>query len=314
MYRTSPRSSRLTPRPLLASILALFLVVLLGAPAGFQSSASATPVPAPQQKILLLHDSVANGARNPIHDAFAPIEIEWVGFGGLHVYAAVELLKDRPDLLTSHVVIELGTNYDNVAKDFREDLDDLMEILADAEHVLWLKPSIFRAKINEVHAEIDAATRRYPNLHAVDWNAVTAANTQYTITDNIHLQGDGGKALANFMHDNITGVNDWNRIPQGNLGRVRVKGNRVTLKGWAFDPDIKRQIKLQIMIDGKHAGNVKTKRKKPSLARRLNHESDRLGFTRRFDLEKGEHNICVKADNNDGLGKILIGCDVITVK
>ncbi len=314
MHRSPTLPAAVTLRRLSALVISLVVTLSLLVPGAIQKPAGATPVPEAGDKILLLHDSVANGARNPIADVFAPRSVEWVGFGGLHVYNVVDILKDRPDLITSHVIVELGTNYDNVAEDFREDIDDLMEILADAEHVLWIKPSIFRVKINEVHAEIDAATRRHPNLHAVDWDAVTSVNTHYTTTDNIHMQGPGGQALADFMHDNLLGVVPWNRIPEGNLGRVRTKGNRVTVKGWAFDPDIKGQIKLQITVDGKPFGNVKTKRKKSKLAKRLGHESSRLGFTRRFNLEPGKHTICVTADNKDGLPKLLIGCDKVTIR
>lgn len=317
MQPLPPTSSRSHRGPVWAAICLVLLVMLVvpsAAPSILQTEADASPVPDPEKRILLLHDSVANGARVAITDTFADHEIEWVGFGGLHVYTAVELLRDRPDLLTSHVIIELGTNYDNDADEFRDDLYELMEILGDAEHVLWLKPSIFRKKINDIHAEIDAATRRYPNLHAVDWGAVTAANTSYTTTDDIHMVGDGKQALADFMYDNLTDGDSWNRIPQGKMTKVRVKGNRVTVKGWAFDPDVQRQIKLQIIVDGKAAGNVKTKRKKPNLAKRLEHESNRLGYSRRLTLSEGQHTICVLADNKDGLDKIVIGCQVATVK
>ncbi len=304
--------SAVRPAAILA-VVSLVLSVLLLVPATSQSPAGATPPPETGDRILLLHDSVANGARNPIADVFEGRHVEWVGFGGLHVWAAVEILKDRPDLIEKNVIVELGTNYDNDPVKFRNDLDDLMALLSDADHVLWLKPSIFRVKIKDVHVEIDAATRRYPNLHAVDWGAVTAANTHFTTADNIHMQGLGGQALADFMHDNLTGVEEWNRIPQGNMGRARVKGNKVQVHGWAFDPDIAGQIKLQILVNGQVFGNVKTKKNKPTLARKLDHESKKLGYNRRIVLPSGRHSVCVQATNGDGLGKILIGCQIATV-
>ncbi len=286
-------------------------------------TAAAAPPPEAGNRILVLHDSVVNSARDEIIDAFPNKRLEFVGFGGLRVSGAVDLITAHPDLVTSDVIVELGTNYDNKPKEFRNDLDELMKLMSKANRVLWLQPSRFRKAIAEPRGIIRSATQRYPNLQVIDWGAETARNDKYTQSDGIHLKGPGPKALATFMADHLLGRAPWNRIPEGQLEEVKVNKvdrrageprPRVRIKGWAYDPDLLSKPWVRIIVDGRMIRAAQTTNiPRPGLADRLDHGSDMIGFDRLIRLTRGKHKLCIEVNNHDGLAPGTLDCHTFTV-
>lgn len=286
-------------------------------------SADAAPPPETGNRILVLHDSVVNSARDPIINAFPNRQVEFVGIGGLRVAGAIELLEQHPELVTSDVIVELGTNYANNSRVFRRDLDKLMKLLADANHVLWLQPSRFRPAISAPRKIIRKAAHRYSNLQVVDWGAETARNRHYTRADGIHLEGSGPQALADFMANHLTGKVAWNRIPEGKLARLKVnqadirageRAPRVQVKGWAYDPDLQSNSWVRFTIDGKSVRpSQPTHISKPGLADRLEHPNDRVGFDRIIRLKRGTHRLCIEVNNFDGMKPVQLSCRKVVV-
>lgn len=302
---------------------ALLIAALLVSFAPALPAAEAAPPPKTGNRILVLHDSVVNSARQEIIDSFPNRRLEFVGFGGLRVSGAIELLEEHPDLITSDVIVELGTNYGNKPNKFRRDLNKLMKMLDKAQHVLWLQPSEFRTGIAQPRNIIRRAAHRYPNLHVVDWGAETASNQHYTREDGIHLEGDGPHALGRFMSQHLNGAIPWNRIPEGSLEPLRVnkvdlrakdRAPRVRVKGWAYDPDESSNASLRITVGGTLIRAAQpTNIGRPVLASSLDHGNTMIGFDRIIRLKRGKHRLCVSVDNNDGLPPVKVGCRTVRV-
>ncbi len=320
----STETSRQLSRGRIARLLAVAVVLVFFASlVSIVQPAEAAPPPKPGKRILVLHDSVVTNARDSIIAAFPNHRLEFVGFGGLEVSGAIELLQAHPRLVTSDVIVELGTNYNNKPKEFRRHLDRLMRLLGKADHVLWLQPSRFRRAIAEPRGIIQSAAHRYRNLHVVDWGAETARNTHYTRSDGIHLQGRGPKALAQFMADNLDGTVPWNRIPEGDLSRVKVnkadvragqRTPRVRVKGWAYDPDLISKPWVRITVDGQLVRAAQTTNvRRPSLARNVGHPNDLIGFDRLIRLRRGTRELCIEVNNRDGLPPVELSCRTIKV-
>ncbi len=269
-------------------------------------------------RLLIIHDSVILGARRQIEAAFAETKVEYIGFGGLRVGPAADFvtqgLSRRPDLLPDQVVVEIGTNYLGSRKLFRTELDRLMGLLGDVEHVVWLTAGRYSPRMDAVNEEIRAAARRYANLQIAEWGPLSDRNGEYTWGDGIHLQPGGADAITELIRAHLEGEVPWNRLPQGRIGTVRDGRKAVTVKGWASNPDLGRAAKVRLMVDGDLVEKKSTHVRRTKLAKRVDAAVAKIGFEFRLQLPDGVHEICIEANNFDGFAPVQMHCRSVEIR
>lgn len=266
--------------------------------------------PLPDERVLVIHDSIGLGARAEINAAFPNSEVNYLGFVGFRADVAAELLAERPGLVSDRVVVQLGSNYD-ISSQFASHLDLLMAQLSGADHVTWLSPPRYVPVMNAVTAAIDSATRQYGNLQLADWGAESDANANYTWDDGIHLRREGALAMAEMMRSHIEGDVPWNRIPIGAITSTRDGRRALTVSGWAFDPDLGRRANVRLLVNGELVEKQRTSETLSDVAEFLGTDITALGFSSRLELPDGEHRICVEVNNFDDRQPVTIACKTV---
>jgi LAS superfamily LD-carboxypeptidase LdcB len=110
----------------------------------------------------------------------------------------------------------------------------------------------------------------------------------------------------------------WNpgvgRCPVGNLDGLAVSGTRVTIGGWAADPDAgTRPIDVHVQVDGAILA-VRADRDRPDVGAATPFGS-RHGFEATVWLAPGRHTVCASAINDvPGEQATAIGCRVVDVR
>jgi hypothetical protein len=110
--------------------------------------------------------------------------------------AAVERLGPE---LGKIVVIEVG--YNDTPEEVRAAIDPLLTALrrAGVEHVIWLDYVERLSEWVDSNAALRAEAPSYTELTIADWNAVALSHDDWFI-DNAHLNSEGARALAAFLH------------------------------------------------------------------------------------------------------------------
>ncbi len=264
------------------------------------------------QRVLVIHDSIGLGARPQIADAFPNSEVNFLGFVGFRANVAADLLRANPSVISEHVVVQLGSNHGSGPL-FARDIDRLMELLADVDHVTWLTPPRYRPEMDAITNEIFLATRRHPNLQLAPWGAFADARPHLTWDDGIHLRTEGAEAMAEMMRSHLEGDVPWNRIPLGAITGIRDGRRALTVSGWAFDPDLGKRAKVRVTVDGKLVTTQRTDRSTEGIARFLGTDTKKLGFDVRLKLADGQHTICAEVNNFDRLAPVSLGCRTLVV-
>lgn len=123
-----------------------------------------------------------------------------------------------------------------------------------------------------------------------------------------------GKLWLTEDFADVSGVAPVSHVPGGHLDSVRVlAGHRVTLTGWAVDPD-NRSMPLRIAIysDGRGVGTFASGVGRPSVARAV-HAGPNQGFQITVRLAAGWHGVCTYALNIGAGGNRLIRCVTVRV-
>lgn len=147
------------------------------------------------EDILAIGDSVLLGASNHLAKGIPGIQID--AAVGRQASSGLKVLKEGH----SHgrkaptVLLHLGTNGYIDEGQFR----DLLQALADRKSVLivnfhaerrWTQPN------NELIARLAG---EFPNVHVVDWSAVSARHPEYFVKDGIHLSTKGIAAYTSAI-------------------------------------------------------------------------------------------------------------------
>lgn len=279
-----------------------------------QQSAEQDQESAVGDRLLVIHDSVILGARRQIEATFPDTTVEYIGFGGLRVGPAADLVSQRPDLITDQVVIEIGTNYLGSRKLFRTELDRMMGLLAHVDHVVWLTAGRYSPRMDAVNEEIRDAARRYPNLQIAEWGPLSDRNGEFTWGDGIHLQPGGADAIAELIRAHLEGDVPWNQLPEGRIGALRDGRKAVTVKGWASNPDLGRSAMVRLLVDGELVQKKLTHLRRANLAKQIGTSVVKIGFEFRLELPDGTHELCIEANNFDGFAPVRMHCRSIEVR
>ena len=104
--------------------------------------------------------------------------------------------------------------------------------------------------------------------------------------------------------------------PRGAFDAVHVSAGKVTVQGWALDPDTRSPISVHVRIDGMLFGSSAARLLRPDIARIFPVYGPGHGFryTTTTALPKGGHNVCVYAINaGAGTSNPLLTCRQLTV-
>lgn len=94
----------------------------------------------------------------------------------------------------------------------------------------------------------------------------------------------------------------------GTIDSVAVDGTRVTVSGWALDPDHARPVLLDLVVNGGFGGWVGTGISRPDVARAYPGTGTTQGFSRSFTAGPGTHRVCVGESYRP-----LLACRTFTV-
>ncbi len=265
------------------------------------------------ETLLVLHDSVLAHSQPKISAALPEVDVRYLGFPGVRVAAAVDLVRDNRHLIGDKVIVELGYNYFQRPnrKLFRQDIDALMAELGNVDHVIWMTVTELSKRLWVVNQELRRAAHRWPNLQIADWSPVTLADTSLTHEDGYHLNQNGSAVFADFVRGHLNHASDWNRIPTGRF-RISNSGAGHQVTGWAFDPDLGKPARVRIVVDGKVARRVTATRDKAAVARTLGARHG-VGFVAIVSLSPGTHRVCIEVNNFDGLQPVSLQCRKVRV-
>lgn len=90
-----------------------------------------------------------------------------------------------------------------------------------------------------------------------------------------------------------------------------VKSNDVAVRGWAFDPDTTRALKIGITLDGHALTDLTAGSTRTDVAHAYPGTSSAHGLSANLATSDGEHRICVTARNVGGGSDLALGCRIV---
>jgi lysophospholipase L1-like esterase len=197
-------------------------VIVLLLASGAASSAAAPPkVTAVRQlpRVTLISDSVAasipfdTGAKTILAagiDLFLePGPARLLGgenpVGAIAPPTAVQLIPMLGHRLGATVIMDVG--YNDVSAQYAANLEAALAELnsAGVKHVLWVTLHFSPAHLGYqvMNDAIAAAATHHPELTIVDWNTYASDHPEWFQSDQVHLTGDGPRALARLFHASL---------------------------------------------------------------------------------------------------------------
>lgn len=151
---------------------------------------------ADSMQITAVGDSVMADASNVLQKEFPKMYINaQVGRQASAAPAILQDLKDHNQLAPT-VLLSLGTN----GTIQQGDLDQIMDIIGKDRNVFWLNVHVpTRSWQNQVNDTLKDATKKYPNLHVLDWYDYSNGKSDWFYADNVHPNENGLKYYANFV-------------------------------------------------------------------------------------------------------------------
>ena len=128
--------------------------------------------------------------------------------------------------------------------------------------------------------------------------------------------GDSCSAYGNRNFWNF--FTDWfgpttQRQPVGWVDSVTSTApNRISVSGWAVDPDTTASINVHVYVDGKVTAALPATGYRPDVGR-LQRRGDNHGFGGTVSSTNGVHQVCVYAIDSAGGSNSRIGCKTVTV-
>ncbi len=193
------------------------LLLLLAAPAASPTAApvavaASTPLP----RVTLISDSVAaaiafdTGAKAILAEGIdiflEPGQARRLGgtnpSNGIAPPTALQLIASLGDRLGPTVIMCVGNNdfSDQYAKNMQAALDALRR--ASVKRVLWVTLHFSDAHYGNrtMNNAIKAGAARQPEVTVVDWDGYARGHPEWFQSDDVHLTGDGPRAMARLFH------------------------------------------------------------------------------------------------------------------
>ncbi|MFV9424795.1 hypothetical protein [Microbacterium sp. S1037] len=100
--------------------------------------------------------------------------------------------------------------------------------------------------------------------------------------------------------------------PVGNLDAVSAGTGSVSVRGWAFDPDVKAPVSVRVSIDGTTT-SVRADKSRPDVGAAFPAAGSIHGFEQRLTAKKGKRQVCVSIPDDKGAFSVDLGCKTVTV-
>lgn len=185
--------------------------------------------------IVGIGDSVMLGATPDLYKTFPN------GYFDAKISRTAWVVKDiindlqAKNLLKDVIVFNLGANGD-CSKTCKE---EIIKLCGDRD-IFWVTTT------NNIDANqnIIELSKKYNNLHIIDWYNVSRGHEEYFVSDKIHLTGYGSKAYTNAVYDSIYNVylEKFNIHKQSildehekkELSKITFIGNDILLNAYEF--------------------------------------------------------------------------------
>lgn len=229
--------------------------VALNEPGGLVTGPDGLPVGiAPSvisNRLFMVGDSVMQGAAPGIATKLPKWSVVINTRVGRFLPEATAIVKARPlKDLSDIVVLNLGNNYGQDRGEFRAHVDEMLDLLRNTRHIIWVMTGEFDKHQYEVNEVLRAALDDHPNLVLLDWDTVWQKRPRYTSADDIHLTREGADAYASLIAagiDRITAtaretpapnpakpqINSRGQIPGNGSSPRRVTGPSTTTSSLA---------------------------------------------------------------------------------
>jgi hypothetical protein len=103
-----------------------------------------------------------------------------------------------------------------------------------------------------------------------------------------------------------------NHAPIGALDAVMSTEGRISVRGWALDPDTSASLAVHVYVDGKAVQALTANSSRPDVGR-LYGKGDNHGFSGTVNALAGTHQVCLYAIDASGGTNPRVGCKSVTV-
>lgn len=145
------------------------------------------------------------------------------------------------------------------------------------------------------------------NLHGYDVTVPAVGGAHQVCVFAIDASGGANPSLG------CRSVSVANKAPIGSVDSVVGSAGKITVSGWALDPDTTASINVHIYVDGKPVTSERAKTSRPDVGR-IHGKGDLHGFSRSVGASDGAHQVCVYAIDPTGGSNPQIGCRSVTVR
>lgn len=163
-----------------------------------------------------------------------------------------------------------------------------------------------------VRNDVANAYPAYGNKHGFQTTMTGVAGTQNVCMYAINT-GPGGHTQLGCMTVNIPAkIVDQGRVPIGWLDATPVAPGKVTVNGWAIDPDTSEPIQVHVYVGGRSVA-VRADKARPDVAALYPDYGPNHGFTVDVTGVSGTQNVCIYGINTGPGGNALLGCRTVTI-
>lgn len=160
---------------------------------------------AQKMDITAVGDSVMAGSSNNLTQIFPNMIIDaTVSRQLINTFGTVESLKSQ-GALNKIVLMGLGTNGPFTQDDF----DEMMNTIGSDKTVFWVNVSVPRTWQDQVNNLLAENTKKYSNLHVIDWKNFIAGHPDWLYDDQTHPTPDGSKYYSAFIAKQIIENTDF---------------------------------------------------------------------------------------------------------
>lgn len=201
-------------------VAALVVALITGATAPIRAAAAA-PVrsPAVPERLVMIGDSVTNGARRQLAAALGPtypdLSIDAADCRGLVISCrtssqptapdpGLTVLARTTDRIGARLVIALG--YNDVPSSADIDRAVVQATAAGFDQITWVGLSTRRGgrtgPLGRFNDRLRQAQSRWPGLEVLDWESASSGTDRW-FADDVHLTAAGSAAFAAFVADHL---------------------------------------------------------------------------------------------------------------
>lgn len=101
--------------------------------------------------------------------------------------------------------------------------------------------------------------------------------------------------------------------PVGRLDAASGGTGTVSVRGWAFDPDVKGPVTVRVAIDGT-TREVRADKNRPDVGAAFPAAGSAHGFEQRLTASKGNRRVCASVVDDKGGSPVSLGCTSVTVR